>query len=174
MKSIKKPQLTFLLTENGSIEQGENVDPFADENFVQQIDKLSPFDFVNAINYSKQDLFEPDQATQQRTEHSDSEYPKFIINRAMSYFADTIMYANLANVHLNNVPNNAHFDFYRLSVPRKKRFSKWGKRLVDQDVELLSQYYNCSITKALEYSAILTTAQINNIKQKLDHGGIKK
>lgn len=172
MKKVELPQ-TFLLTDNG-IEQGDNIDPLDESNFVAQNQKLSPFDFVNAINYSKQDLFEPDPATLQRTQHSDSEYVKFIVNRAMSYFADTIMFANLANIHLNNVSNACHFDFYRLGVPRKKRFSKWGKKLINSDVEMLSQYYNCSLAKALEYSTILTSDQIDSIKQKFDHGGIKK
>lgn len=167
-------QLTFLLSDDGSIDRGENIDPLDESNFVQKIDKLSPFDFINAINYSKVDLFEPDQATQQRTEHSDSEYVKFIINRSLSYFVDTIMYANLANIHLNNVPNAVHFDFYRLSVPRKKRFSKWGKRLVNDDIEMLSSYYKCSIDKAIQYYAILTNEQLAKIRNKLDHGGIKK
>lgn len=174
MKIKSKIPQTFLLNDDGSITQGDNVDPLDESNFVQQVQKFSPFDFVNAINYSKQDLFEPDPSTLQRNVHSDSEYPKFIINRALSYFADTIMFANLANVHLNNVPNATHFDFYRFGVPRKKRFSKWGKKLVDQDVEMLSRYYNCSIIKAIEYSSILTAAQISKIKQKLDYGGIKK
>lgn len=171
--TTKVPQ-TYLLGEDGSIDQGLHIDPFDESNFVVNVDKLSPFDFVNAINYTKTDLFDPDSNTGIRETHSDSEYVKFIINKSLSYFADTIMYANLANLHLNNVPNHCHFDFYRLSIPRKKRFSKWGKKVVSEDALLLSSYYNCSIEKAEQYTKALTKEQIDKIRQTMDHGGTRK
>jgi len=165
--------LTYLLTETGDIDTGENVDPLDESNFVQTREKLNPFDFVNAINFSKVDLFPPDESNSIRESHSDSEYPKFIINKSLSYFADTILFANLANMHLNNVPNMNHFDFYRLSIPRKKRFSKWAKRVISPDVKMLADYYNCSYGKAIEYCNVLTSEQINDIRKITDHGGIK-
>lgn len=169
--SVDKSKLTYLLTDDGSIDQGENVDANDESNFIVTPDKRTPFDFINAINTSKVDLFEPDKDTGIRPTVPDSEYVKFIINKSFSYFADTIMYANLANIHLNNVPNSCHFDFYRLSIPRAKRFSKWGKKIVSDNTRALSEYYNVSIQKAEQIERVLTKDQIDKIIKILDHGG---
>ena len=168
-KEEKQP-LTYLIGED-SIEQGSSIDVNDESNFTIKTTKLTPFDFVNAINYSKVDLFEIDENTQIRQAHSDSEYVKYIINKSLSYFPDTIMYANLANIHLNNVPNSCHFDFYRLSIPRKKRFSKWGKKIVSDNTRAISEYYNVSIQKAEQIERVLTKDQIDRIIKMLDHGG---
>ena len=162
--------VSFVFEEDGSIQQQViNIDPQS-EFVPEKPTKLSPFDFVNAINYSKEDMFAVDDAGE-RTSHSDSTYPKFLINRAMSYFADTIMFANVANTTLSNVPNNSHFDFYRLGVAKKKRFAKWAKPISDETIDVLCQYYQINIPKAIEVAQILTESQIETIRQKMNHGG---
>ena len=56
---------------------------------------MSPFDFVNSINYSKKNLMVDEQ--------SEEEYIPFLTNRALSYFPDTILYAQEMNI-------NGHID----------------------------------------------------------------
>lgn len=132
--------------------------------------KLSPFDFVNAINFGNDNLFGFD-SLGERQDKSDSEYPKFLINRAESYFPDTIMFANVANQYLNNIPNYSHFDFYRLAVSKKRRFSKWAKPIQSEDIDLICQHFNYSISKALEVLNLLTEQQMEEIRQIYNHGG---
>ena len=98
-------------------------------------EKVSPFDFVNAINKSKENLFET-------RNYTESDYNKFIVNRAMSQYSDTIFIANEANKILNNIPNKSHFNFYRSIVPSKKRYSKWGKSDISKKVETIMQFYD--------------------------------
>lgn len=160
--------VSFVFGDDGSICQAE-LDCQAEDE--QQLKKISPFDFVNAINYTKQDMFGVDPSTNERGYHSDSTYPKFLINRAMSYFADTIMFANVANSMLSNVPNSSHFDFYRYAVGKKKRFSKWAKPISNETIDLLCQYYQINMTKAIEVTQILTEEQIHSLQQKMNHGG---
>lgn len=167
-----KQNLSFVFGEDGSISQESIVDPEL-EFQPEKPKKLSPFDFVNAINFSKEDMFAPD-CSGERTTHSDSEYPKFIINRAMSYFPDTIMFANAANTTLSNVSNSSHFDFYRYGVGKKKRFSKWAKPINNDTIEMLCQYYQINVTKAIEVTQILNEQQIEAIRQKMSHGGRTK
>jgi hypothetical protein len=124
---------------------------------------MKPFDFVNAITYNKQDLFSDSQANK--------DYVPFIVNRALSYFPDTVLYANEMN-RSNTIPKEWQFNFLRSSIPKRKRFSKWAKK--NQDPEALSvvcEYYKYSSEKAMEALSILSIEQIDYIKQQMDKGG---
>lgn len=122
------------------------------------------FDFLNAINVTKQDLIKDDP-------QSEKEYVPFMINRGLSYFHDTIMYANEMNKYAS-VPKKWQFDFYRNSIPKKKRFSKWHKK--DQnsdDLNLVMNAYNYSSEKAAVALEILTDEQIKNLRDSYSQGG---
>lgn len=122
------------------------------------------FDFLNAINVTKQDLIKDDP-------QSEKEYVPFMINRGLSYFHDTIMYANEMNKYAS-VPKKWQFDFYRNSIPKKKRFSKWHKK--DQnsdDLTLVMNAYNYSSEKAASALEILTDEQIKNLRDSYSQGG---
>ncbi len=80
---------------------------------------MSPFDFLNSINDTKKDLFEDPQA--------EKDYNAFLVNRGLSYFPDTILFANEMNIK-RDTPKQWQFDFLRLAIPKKKRFSKWHKK----------------------------------------------
>ena len=75
---------------------GEAVEAVDEEQFEDKLKKISPFDFVNSINYSKEDLI-----VDERTE---KEYNPFIVNRAMGFGPDTVIAGNEMNSrhHLDN------------------------------------------------------------------------
>lgn len=124
---------------------------------------MSPFDFVNAINFGKQDLFEDPQA--------EKDYVPFLINRALSYFPDTVLYANAMNVN-NTAPKQWQFDFLRNSISKRKRFSKWAKKdSHSADVAAVSEFYKYSLEKASEVISLLSDSQLEFIKQQMDKGG---
>ena len=52
---------------------------------------VKPFDYVNDINYGKKNIMVDDVA--------EKDYNAFIVNRALSYFNDTVLYANEMNIH---------------------------------------------------------------------------
>ena len=79
---------------------------------------MSPFDFLNAINTSKENLFESDP-------QAGKDYKPFLINRGLSYFPDTIFYANQMNQH-PSLDKDMQFFFFLNIISRKKRFSKWS------------------------------------------------
>jgi len=123
---------------------------------------MNVFDFVNAINYTKQDLFEDPQA--------EKDYAPFIVNRALSYFPDTILYANEMN--RGGIPKQWQFDFLRNTIPKRKRYSKWAKKPeVTSDISAVMEYYKYSAEKALEAMSILSNQQIEQIKQQMERGG---
>lgn len=125
---------------------------------------MSFFDYLNAINSTKVDLMSEDPL-------SEKEYVPFMINRGLSYFADTILYANEMNKYAN-IPKNWQFAFYLNSVSKKKRFSKWHKK--DQnsdDLTLIMKVYGYSSQKAIEALEILTDTQIEELRASYAIGG---
>lgn len=124
---------------------------------------MSPFEFVNEINFGKKDLFEDPQA--------DKDYIPFIVNRALSYFPDTVLYANEMNKN-THISKEMQFDFLRESISKRKRFSKWLKKpIAPDDLTLISNYYKYSGRKALEVLSLLSSEQIECIRQEMHKGG---
>lgn len=124
---------------------------------------MSPFDFLNSINDNKKDLFEDPQA--------EKDYNPFLVNRGLSYFPDTILFANEMNVK-RDTPKQWQFDFLRLAISKKKRFSKWHKKEVATDlIKLICKHYKYSEQRAYEVMDILTPDQIESIRKQYDTGG---
>lgn len=157
----------FLITDEG-FEVGEIQDE-TEEEYKQK--KLSPFDFVNAINWTKEDLFKADSFSGIREYHSENEYARFIINKALSYFPDTILFSNLANMNLQNVPNYSHFDFLRFGLTKKKRFSKWYKPVDKPDLDFVIEYYQVNKEKGEDILKLLSREQLEEMKKETEKGG---
>lgn len=125
---------------------------------------MSFFDFLNAINTTKKDLLREDPL-------SEKDYVPFMVNRGLSYFPDTIMYANEINRHAG-IPKIWQFDFYRIGIPTRKRFSKWSKKDQNsEELQLVMNVYNYSAEKAARALEILTEEQLNTLKEAHSKGG---
>ena len=124
---------------------------------------MSPFDFLNAINDTKVDLFVDPQA--------DKDYSPFMVNRGLSYFPDTIMYANEMNKY-PDLDNKMQFDLYINAIPKRKRFSKWHKKEVSTDkLKSIMSCYKYNETKALEVLDLLSEDNITIIEETMYKGG---
>jgi hypothetical protein len=124
---------------------------------------MSPFDFLNSINDTKKDLFDDPQA--------EKDYNSYLINRGLSYFPDTVLYANEMNRNFD-IAKKWQFDFLKNSIIKKKRFSKWYKKEVPTDlVKLLVNHYKYSERKVYEIMDLLTPEQIEEIRLQYDTGG---
>jgi hypothetical protein len=125
---------------------------------------MNPFDFLNEINSGKKDLIREDP-------QNEKDYVPFMVNRGLSYFADTIMYANEMN-RVSGVPKVWQNDFFLNSISKKKRFSKWHKKEADsQSLQLVMEYYKYSNRRAQEIMDILSPDQLKMIEEKLYKGG---
>ena len=121
---------------------------------------MNPFDVLNSINYTKENLFEDPQ--------SFKEYSPFMVNRGLSYFPDTILYANEMNKV--NVDNKLQYHYLLNSIRPAKRFAKWVKRENIEDVAAVKQFYGYSTEKATQALTILSSDNLHYIKQKLQRG----
>ena len=125
---------------------------------------MGPFEFLNSINHSKKDVMVDDM-----TEKS---YNSFMINRSLSYFQDTIHFANLMNRY-HHLDNKLQYHFLINIIRKRKRFSKWLKPEIESDIEVVKKYYGYSNEKARQALPLLSPDQIKTIRQKVDQGGRK-
>lgn len=127
---------------------------------------MSPFDYVNEILQGKKQLMVDAE--------TEAAYAPFLINRALSYHKDCIMYANEMN-RRHFVDKKVQFDYFINTVRSKKRpFNKWVKPEKSEDLECIKKYYGLSNSKAREALRLLTDEQIQKLKEKTDIGGLRK
>jgi hypothetical protein len=122
---------------------------------------MNPFEFVNAVTHTKQDLMKED---------VERFYQPFLVNRALSYFPDTVMYANEMNIH-NNIDSKLQFHFFLNTLRPAKRFAKWVKKEEDNDLTAIMEYYGYGLEKAKQALSVLSSEQLIIIKEKLEKGG---
>ncbi len=125
---------------------------------------MNPFEYANAINYTKKNIMVDDIA--------EKAYNPFMINRQLSYFPDTVLAANEMNRH-HHVDNRLQFDFFINIIRKRKRFSKWFKPEQVSDLETVKEYYGYSNEKARQVLTLLSTEQMNELKNKVAKGGRK-
>ena len=122
-------------------------------------------DYLYSINQSKKNIVEDDPEAERK-------YPPFIINKCLSSFTDTILYANEMNKN-SHLDKRLQYDFFINSLKPRKRFTPWLRKQTLEELELVKQYYGYSHNKALEALNILTSEQLNSIRKSLNTGGMK-
>ena len=123
---------------------------------------MSPFDFLNSINDTKKDLMVDDIAEKQ--------YNAFLVNRGLSYFSDTVLFANEMNRN-HHLPGRLQYSFLINSIRKRKRFSKWLKPTEHEALLIVKAYYGYSDEKAKSALALLSDDQIQQLKQRMNQGG---
>ncbi len=118
-------------------------------------EKVSPFVWVDALCTKNGDPM---------AEHGEAAYPAFMVNRAMSQYADCIGHAAEINLYQDLDPRMA-YDYYMKALRPKKRFAKWGKVKNETEVKLLMQHYQINRERAEETLGLLTKEQIAHIKE---------
>lgn len=126
---------------------------------------MNPFDYVNAIN-SRKDIIR----NSENTELAEKLYDSYFINKALSYHVDSILYSNEMNIN-NNLDSIMQNDYYLNSIRPKKRYSKWHKKVNNETIQVIQEYYKVKYSRAVEYSKVLTEEQINLIKTRIIKGG---
>jgi len=126
---------------------------------------MNPFEYVNAINYNKKDIMVDDIA--------EKEYNAYIINKALSFFPDTILFANEMNRY-HHLDHKLQFDFFINIIKKKQRFSKWLKPSEVENLELIKNYYGYSNEKAKSVLTVLSNEQIDELKTRMNKGGRTK
>lgn len=102
------------------------------------------------------------------------EYSPFMVNRALSYHMDCVLYANEMNKH-HSIDKDIQYQYLLNSIrPVKRKFQPWQKSSTDKDLECIKEYFGYSNQKAKEALILLSAEQIAEIKIRTDKGGVKK
>jgi len=102
------------------------------------------------------------------------DYKPFMVNRALSYHMDCVLYANEMNMH-GLIDSDMQYQYLLNTIrPIKRKFQPWQKSTVDKDIDCVKTYYGYSDNKAKDALRILTDEQIAEIKRKTDKGGVSK
>jgi len=133
---------------------GDAIKEIDESEFNIKLKKISPFDFANSINTSKEYLI-----VDERTE---KEYNPFIVNRAMGFGKDTVIAANEMNSR-PHIDNKLQYDFLREVVRPAKRYNKWIKS-EEENIETIQQFFGYSFMKAKETLNLLNDTQIDLIR----------
>ena len=126
---------------------------------------MSPFDYLNAINTTKKDIMVDDVA--------EKAYASFMVNRGLSYFPDTILFANEMNVN-HHIDHRLQFDFFINIIKKQKRWSKWAKPESVSNLEIIKEYYGYSNEKAKSVLSLLNNEQLETLKKRMYKGGKRK
>ena len=141
---------------------GEPVKTYDAEEFKVKQKAISPFDFANSINYSKENLIVDD--------WSEKQYNAFIINKSLSHGVDTVIAANEMNSR-THLDTKMQYDFLRGIIRKKKRFNKWLKPEKEEHLEIVKEYYGYSNVRAQEALRLLSDDDIGRMKKRLTRGG---
>lgn len=121
------------------------------------------FRFVNSILETKKYVM--------HTDMDEKDYQPFITNRALSQHIDSIMYANEINQY-SNLSNKMQYDYYFHAIRKMKRkFAKWPKKVKDDGVDLVMEYFQISRQKAEEYMMVLSNEDLDKIQDSMVKGG---
>lgn len=127
----------------------------------------NPFDYLNAINSTKEDLLKD------ALPEDEKKYNAFIVNRGLSYFSDSVLFANEMNRY-HMIDNKLQFDFLRHALRPRKRFSKWNKVEENEAIDMIKERYNYSEQKARQVLDLFSPEDLILLKKSLFKGGKKK
>ena len=120
-------------------------------------------DYLYSINQSKKNILDDDPNAARK-------YPAYVVNRCLSSFTDTVLYANEMNKN-SHLPPKMQYDFFINSVKPRKRFSPWARKDSIDYLDVVKEYYGYNDDKALQALRILTKDQLDKITYLLRKGG---
>jgi hypothetical protein len=106
------------------------------------------------------------------TQENEGEYVPFVVNKALSFHQDCVLFAN----EMNKLPNADKLLQYQylLNTIRgyKRPFQKWHKKETIENLDAVKEYYNYSDEKAKEALLVLSDDHLAEIKKRLFKGGL--
>jgi hypothetical protein len=102
----------------------------------------------------------------------EKDYAPFLVNKALSFHYDCIMYANQMNIS-HHLAAKLQNDFLLNTVRAWKRpYQKWIKKETVENLAAVKEYFKYSNERAMEVLPLLSSDQLDEIRRKLDRGGL--
>ena len=123
---------------------------------------MNPFELIKSISNTKKDILE-----------NEKDYNAFMVNRGLSYFPDTVIYANEMN-RFHHLDSRLQYQFLINTIRKRNRFSKWNKSIESDNINAIKQYYGYSNEKARDVLPLLSNENLKTIRGRIQHGGIQR
>jgi|TARA_B100000497_G_scaffold124550_1_gene159230 hypothetical protein len=123
---------------------------------------MNPFELIKSISNTKKDILE-----------NEKDYNAFMVNRGLSYFPDTVIYANEMN-RFHHLDSRLQYHFLINTIRKRNRFSKWNKSIESENINAIKQYYGYSNEKARDVLPLLSNENLKTIRGRIQHGGIQR
>lgn len=123
---------------------------------------MNPFELIKSISNTKKDILE-----------NEKDYNAFMVNRGLSYFPDTVIYANEMN-KFHHLDSRLQYHFLINTIRKRNRFSKWNKSIESENISAIKQYYGYSNEKARDVLPLLSNENLKTIRGRIQHGGIQR
>jgi len=123
---------------------------------------MNPFELIKSISNDKKDILE-----------NEKDYNAFMVNRGLSYFPDTVIYANEMN-KFHHLDGRLQYQFLINTIRKRNRFSKWNKSIESENISAIKQYYGYSNEKARDVLPLLSNENLKTIRGRIQHGGIQR
>jgi hypothetical protein len=106
-----------------------------------------------------------------RDEIDAKDYVPFVVNRALSYHMDCVLYANEMNLY-PELEKDLQYQYLLNTIRSMKlKFQPCQKSETDKNIDCVKAYFGYSNQKAKEALRILNDEQIAEIKRRTDKGG---
>ena len=123
---------------------------------------MNPFELINSISNTKKDILE-----------NEKDYNAFMVNRGLSYFPDTVIYANEMN-KFHHLDSRLQYQFLINTIRKRNRFSKWNKSIESKNINAIKKYYGYSNEKARDVLPLLSNENLKTIRGRINYGGIQR
>jgi len=123
---------------------------------------MNPFALISSISNTKIDILE-----------NEKDYNAFMVNRGLSYFPDTVIYANEMN-KFHHLDSRLQYQFLINTIRKRNRFSKWNKSIESENINAINRYYDYSNEKARVVLPLLSNETLKTIRGRINHGGIQR
>ena len=123
---------------------------------------MNPFELIKSISSTKKDILE-----------NEKDYNAFMVNRGLSYFPDTVLYANEMN-KFHHLDSRLQYQFLINTIRKRNRFSKWNKSIESKNISAIKKYYNYSNEKARDVLPLLSNENLKTIRGRINYGGIQR
>tara|TARA_B000000477_G_scaffold124305_1_gene131548 strand:- start:6087 stop:6458 length:372 start_codon:yes stop_codon:yes gene_type:complete len=123
---------------------------------------MNPFELIKSISSTKKDILE-----------NEKDYNAFMVNRGLSYFPDTVIYANEMN-KFHHLDSRLQYHFLINTIRKRNRFSKWNKSIESENINAIKEYYGYSNEKARDVLPLLSNDKLKTLRGRIQHGGIQR
>jgi hypothetical protein len=101
------------------------------------------------------------------------DYKPYVINKYFSFHYDSIGATNEMNLK-PFLDHRMQFDYFINTLRKRKRSLVWIVDSEGEDISLIKEYYNVSLSKAKDIYKLIDIDMMGVIRKRLDKGGLKK